>query len=168
MSPTTAAHVRADLGTAVDLVLDGGASAVGLESTIVDCTADVPMVLRHGGVTVDQLRATIAGPVTEVAAGPSRAPGMLDSHYAPHAAVELAPDGATARRRQAMMQAEGRVAGVLDPGPDVAGYAHHLYEWLRDADAQGLDVLIVVPPPDVGLGAAVNERLRKAAAPRPR
>jgi L-threonylcarbamoyladenylate synthase len=166
VSPTTAAHVRADLGTAVDLVLDGGPCAVGVESTIVDCTTDPPTVLRHGAVTAEQLRATLGGEVAEGSAGPSRAPGMLESHYAPLAVVELAPDAGAARARAAALRQAGRAADVLDPGPDAAAYARHLYEWLREADARHLDVLVVVPPTAAGIGTAVNERLRKAAAPR--
>ena len=166
VSPTTAAHVRADLGADVDLVLDGGPCAIGVESTIVDCTSDPPTLLRHGAVTIEELSATAGVAVIEGTAGPSRAPGMLESHYAPAAAVELVSDGAAAAARAAVVRAEGRAVDVLDPGPDGAAYARHLYEWLREADARGLEVLVVVPPPDTGLGAAVNERLRKAAGPR--
>ena len=91
---------------------------------------------------------------------------MLESHYAPAAAVELVRDGEAAVARADELRRRGRAVDVLDPGPDGEAYARHLYEWLREADARGLDVLVVVPPPDAGIGAAVNERLRKAAAPR--
>ncbi len=166
VSPTTAAHVRADLGADVDLVLDGGPCAVGVESTIVDCTTDPPTLLRHGAITIDDVAASAGAKVVDGTAGPSRAPGMIESHYAPRAAVELAADGRRAAERVAALRDAGRVVDVLDPGPDGAAYARHLYEWLREADARGLDVLVVVPPPDVGIGTAVNERLRKAASPR--
>lgn len=166
VSPTTAAHVRADLGDAVDLILDGGPCAVGVESTIVDCTTVPATVLRHGAITIEQLRATLGDDVAEGTSGPSRAPGMLESHYAPVAAVELVAGPDAALARVAALRDAGAVADVLDPGPDIEAYARHLYEWLRDADARRLDVLVVVPPPDAGLGVAVNERLRKAAAPR--
>ena len=162
VSPTTAAHVRADLGGAVDLVLDGGPCTVGVESTIVDCTTVPPTVLRHGGITVQELVVTVVDGTT----GPSRAPGMLESHYAPAAAVELATSAAAAADRAAALRRLGRAVEVLDPGPDAVAYARHLYEWLREADARRLDVLIVVPPPDDGIGVAVNERLRKAAGAR--
>jgi L-threonylcarbamoyladenylate synthase len=168
VSPTTAAHVRADLGDDVDLILDGGPTTVGVESTIVDCTADVPTVLRHGGVTAEELAAVLDGPLVDVPTGPSRAPGMLASHYAPRARVELVPDTESARHRLEQRRAEGRAADVIDPGPDVVAYARHLYEWLREADDRHLDVVVVVPPPEDGIGVAINERLRKAAAPRPR
>lgn len=167
VSPTTADHVRADLGDDVDVVLDGGPCPVGVESTIVDCTVDPPMVLRHGGVPAERLDALLGRPVARVAGGPSRAPGMLASHYAPRCAIELEPDADSAVLRAAALRAEGRAADVLDPGVDAETYARHLYAWLREADARSLDVLVVVPPPDHGVGAAVNDRLRKAAAPRP-
>jgi L-threonylcarbamoyladenylate synthase len=164
VSPTTAAHVHADLGADVDLVLDGGPCTVGVESTIVDCTTDPPTLLRHGAVTVEEL-ASIAL-VVDGTVGASRAPGMLESHYAPRASVELVTDANAAAARAAELTRLGRAVDVLDPGPDATAYARHLYEWLREADARGLDVLVVVPPPDAGIGAAVNERLRKAAARR--
>jgi L-threonylcarbamoyladenylate synthase len=167
VSPTTAEHVRSDLGDVVDVILDGGPCTVGVESTIVDTTTDPPSILRHGGVTAAQVRATIGGPVDEVATGPSRAPGMLESHYAPLADVELVATRDEAVDRARHHRNAGRSVDILDPGPDGTAYARHLYEWLRDADARGLDVLVVVPPTDDGIGAAVNERLRKAAAPRP-
>jgi L-threonylcarbamoyladenylate synthase len=165
VSPTTAAHVRADLGDDVAVVLDGGPSRIGVESTIVDCTVDPPMLLRAGGVPVEVLTTVLGGPPA-AAGGPSRAPGMLASHYAPDCAVELAEDAGSAAAAADRHRTTGRRVEVLDPGADVAAYAHHLYGWLRDADARGVEVLVVVTPPDTGLGAAVRDRLRKAAAPR--
>jgi L-threonylcarbamoyladenylate synthase len=166
VSPTTAAHVVADLGPDVDLVLDGGPCRVGVESTIVDCTTEVPMVLRHGGVTVARLEEVLGAPVTDRVEGPTRAPGMLPSHYAPRCAVELVEDADLASARATELRAAGRRAAVLDPGVDAATYAHHLYLWLREADEDDVDVLVVVPPPPGGLGDAVRDRLTKAAAPR--
>jgi L-threonylcarbamoyladenylate synthase len=166
VSPTTAEHVRADLGAAVDLILDGGPSIVGVESTIVDCTTDPPSILRHGAVTVASVREAVGGPVVEGDVGESRAPGMLASHYAPRAAVVLAADPAAAAARADAERRTGRTVDVLAPDVSPANYARHLYAWLREADERQLDVLVVVPPDDIGIGAAVNERLRKAAAPR--
>src|SRR5262249_57502852 len=99
VSPTAAEHVRADLGAAVDLILDGGPSTVGVESTIVDCTTDPPSILRHGAVTAASVREVVGGPVVEGDLGESRSPGMLASHYAPRAAVVLAADAAVAAAR---------------------------------------------------------------------
>jgi L-threonylcarbamoyladenylate synthase len=166
VSPTTAEHVHADLGADVDLVVDGGPCAVGVESTIVDCTVDPPMVLRHGGLAVERLEAILGRPLDRVTRGPSRASGMLESHYAPRCRVELAPDADAAAARLADLRHAGVDADVLDPSCSPERYAQHLYGWLREADGRGLAVLVVVPPPEEGIGAAVNDRLRKAAAPR--
>jgi L-threonylcarbamoyladenylate synthase len=168
VSPTTAAHVRADLGDDVEVVLDGGPSEVGVESTIVDCTVEPFMILRHGGVPVADIERVLGNKVAPVATGPSRASGMLESHYAPACRVELAGSSQEAATRAAALRAHGELVDVLDPDAGAELYARHLYGWLREADDRGLTVLIAVPPPNEGLGAAVNDRLRKAAAPRPR
>jgi len=165
VSPTTADHVWADLGADVDVILDGGPATVGIESTILDCTTDPPQLLRAGGITLEDL-ARVAGVPIRPATGPSRAPGMLESHYAPRCRVVLAPDTQTAAALVGRERGAGHGADVLDPGPDVEAYARHLYSWLREADDRALDVLVVVPPPVAGLGVAINERLAKAAAPR--
>lgn len=166
VSPTTADHVRADLGGDVDLVLDGGPCAIGVESTIVDVTGALPAVLRHGGLPVERLAELLDGALVAAPSGPSRAPGMLPSHYAPRCAVEVVADATTAWLRRDELSAAGLAVDVLDPGVDAAAYARHLYTWLREADERALDVLVVVPPPPDGLGAAVRERLAKASAPR--
>lgn len=163
VSPTTAAHVRADLGDDVDLVLDGGPCPIGVESTIVDCCVDPPQVLRPGGIPTDDIEALLAGGVAE-AAGPSRAPGMLASHYAPRCPVLLADDLAAARLVCA--RHPGAVLIGVDTSP--VEYARHLYEWLRDADDDGAPTVVAVLPPAAGIGHAVRDRLLKAAADRPR
>lgn len=163
VSPTTADHVLADLGDDVDLVLDGGPCRLGLESTIVDCTVEPPVVLRHGGVPAEQLDEVLGHPVGRVADGPSRAPGMLPSHYAPACALELVDDRRAGERRVAALRAAGRRAALHDPGTDVEAYARDLYAALRRADVESLDALVVVRPPDRGLGRAINDRLRRAA-----
>jgi L-threonylcarbamoyladenylate synthase len=203
VSPTTAAHVRADLGDDVDLVLDGGPCEVGLESTIVDCTGARPRVLRLGGVSLERL-ADVLGVVPEVAtdvatdeavastatppggpegsgtpaaAGGARAPGMLASHYAPRARVEVV-DAPGVSARAATLVGEGHRVVVLAPSVleglpveaielEPAGppddFARVLYDRLRQADRLGADDLLVVPPPPGGLGDAVRDRLRRAA-----
>jgi L-threonylcarbamoyladenylate synthase len=166
VSPTTAAHVRADLGNEVDLILDGGPCTIGVESTIVDVTVDPPVLLRPGGVPLEALEAIVSAPLRTEDGGASRAPGMLASHYAPLARVEVIEDGSEARGRVEELRAHGDRAELLDPGPDPDHYARHLYEWLRDADEAGVTTLVAVPPPALGLGWAVRDRLRKAAAPR--
>jgi L-threonylcarbamoyladenylate synthase len=162
VSPTTAADVLLDLGNDVDVILDGGPCEVGIESTIVDCTTSPVTVLRRGAITMEMIE-VVLDEVPSDPSGPSRAPGMMASHYAPTCAVTLVEDWNEAEALQVTLR--GRSA-ILDPGPDLAAYAHGLYGWLRDADRRGLDALIVVRPPNRGLGAAINERLAKAAAPR--
>ncbi len=167
VSPTTADHVRADLGDDVDYVLDGGASHIGVESTIVDCTVSPPQILRSGGIPDEQIEQLLAplngvGPVD----GPSRASGMLTSHYAPRARVEVFETLGEATERAADLTTEGHRVDIMDTNVDVVGAAQHLYGWLRAADDRSLDVLIAVLPPPVGLGHAVRDRLRKAAATR--
>jgi L-threonylcarbamoyladenylate synthase len=161
VSPTTAAHVVADLGAEVDLVLDGGPCEVGLESTIVDCTVEPPQVLRPGGLPVDDLerllRAEIAPP-----SGPSRAPGMLASHYAPQCRVHPVETATEADVRAASLASRGSRVEVLDPGSDLVAYAKGLYGWLRDADDRALTDLVVVLPPAAGLGHAIRDRVVKA------
>jgi L-threonylcarbamoyladenylate synthase len=166
VSPTTAAHVVTDLGDlldpARDVVLDGGACPVGVESTIVDCVADPAQILRAGGVPVEDVRRILEGAVG-AATGPSRASGMLASHYAPRCAVKLVdhPDDAVALR------AGTPDSEILDLTADLVAYAHELYARLRDADTRGVTTIIAVLPPPVGLGHAIRDRLAKAAAPRP-
>jgi L-threonylcarbamoyladenylate synthase len=159
VSPTTADHVRDDLGDDVDFVLDGGPCPIGVESTIVDCMVDPPQVLRPGAISADEVAALLRLTLGD-AAGPSRAPGMLESHYAPRCRVLLATT---------LAEAEGLAAGhprseILDD-TDLAHYAHSLFSRLRDADDRSVETVIAVLPPAIGLGHAIRDRLTKAAAP---
>jgi L-threonylcarbamoyladenylate synthase len=164
VSPTTADHVRADLGSDVDLVLDGGPCTVGIESTIVDCTGDRLSVLRPGGIDIEAITAVV-GPVSGPS-GPSRAAGMLPSHYAPRATVEVVERRADAERRAEELRAKGERVAVEVLAADAAS-ARRLYAALRAHDEATIDVVVVVLPPDQGLGHALRDRLQKAAA-RPR
>jgi L-threonylcarbamoyladenylate synthase len=161
VSPTTAEHVRADLAGDVDLVLDGGPSPVGVESTIVDCTVDPPQVLRPGAITADQIESLLGDPLADVS-GPSRAPGMLASHYAPRAKVLLAQDAAEAERIAAA-NPDSIVIGAAVASVD---YARQLYRWLREADDAGRRTVVAVLPQAEGVGHAVRDRLFKAAGAR--
>lgn len=176
VSPTRAEHVIEELGDAVDLVLDGGPCRVGVESTIVEVTAEHLSVLRLGTITVDDVEGVSGRPVRMATGGPARAPGMLAAHYQPAARVVLA--GRDASRvatcaiddgNRVAVLAEAPPPGlpeaalVLEPVGDPAGYAHHLYDRLRQADALGCDVVVAVPPPPVGAGLAVRDRLARAA-----
>jgi L-threonylcarbamoyladenylate synthase len=165
VSPTSAAHVIADLGDDVDLVLDGGECPVGVESTIVDCTVEPVQVLRPGAITPEQVTALLGA--VAPASGPSRSAGMLASHYSPSCAVELFDDRASARSRFEQLETSGSRAVWLDAATDVVGAAQSLYGVLRAADQSGADVVVALLPPLSGLGYAVRDRLTKAAAPRP-
>ncbi len=158
VSPTTAEHVRVDLGDDVDFVLDGGPCPVGVESTIVDCTVDPPQVLRPGGIPIEDI-AALLDLTLGVTSGASRAPGMLDSHYAPRCRVVIAATIDDARRLAA-----GQVDSEILDDDDLVRYAHTLFARLRDADDRGIDTVIAVLPPAVGLGHAIRDRLTKAAA----
>lgn len=165
VSPTTAAHVVADLGghldPARDAILDGGACPVGVESTIVDCVADPPQILRHGGIPDEQVRALLDDRL-DAASGPSRASGMRTSHYAPRGEVRLVD-----HHDDAVALAAGTPgAEILDGNDDLVGMARSLYAALRDADERGVRTVIAVLPPAEGLGHAIRDRLFKAAAPR--
>ena len=161
VSPTTADHVRADLDDLVDYVLDGGACPVGVESTIVDCTVAPPQILRPGGIPSEQVDELLGGQLAP-ASGPSRASGMLASHYAPNARVLLAESRAEAQ----VLLADVEHAELIDRSDDLVDYAQQLYADLRLADERGVRVIIAVMPPAAGLGHAIRDRLSKAAAHR--
>ena len=184
VSPTTAEHVLADLAGRVDLILDAGACEIGLESTIVDCSgADGVSVLRPGAITAEQIAAAVQSPLAAPAAAP-RVSGSLPSHYAPRARVEIvAIDGLLARaellaaggEKVALLTTErlpnspAAAAGkiVLLPIPsDETAWARNLYAQLRQVDELGCDVALATLPTSAGLGAAIADRLRRAAGPR--
>ena len=180
VSPTTAAHVLEDLADFLDpqtdALVDGGPCAIGVESTIVDCTGGVPMILRPGGLSIDLIAEVLNGRLTRSAVGQSRAPGMLAAHYAPNAIVEIV-DVHTALER--IEHYAGQRIGLLSdqsfavpshiirvdaPMPYTASnLAPRLYARLRDADHSNLDVLLVIPPNEDGLSAAILDRLARAA-----
>jgi L-threonylcarbamoyladenylate synthase len=182
ISPTTAAHVRADLGEKpagkVDLILDGGACPVGIESTIVDLSATAPRLLRPGIVTRTQLEAVLGVPVPDAERDAPRASGRLESHYAPRTPLELVDPAQLAARINAL---RGHRLAVLAPAPalldrtrDVvlrliapaqpADYARRLYALLHELDAAGAERILVVRPPLGPAWEAVHDRLRRAQA----
>ena len=162
VSPTDAAHVLSDLGGRVDMVLDGGACRVGVESTIIECTDGV-QVLRPGLVSVEDIESCTGLRVTP-ATGPSRAPGMLASHYAPSARVVLAHSESEAREECDRLAAAGRSVRVMGTGLSPVEYASGLYRMMREADDSGAEIIVAVLPQGGGIAAAVCDRLRKAAA----
>jgi L-threonylcarbamoyladenylate synthase len=170
VSPTTCAHVLADLkdflDPATDAVLDGGPCTIGVESTIVDCTVSPAQILRHGGITSEEIHRLLAGRV-DPASGPERASGMLVSHYAPHIPVTLCETDEEVREAQRSCAKRGLLAAVVDHSEDLVVYARDLYSLLRAAETAPHDVIIARLPAAEGLGHAIRDRLRKAAAPRP-
>lgn len=161
VSPTTAQHVCDDLGDDVEVVLDGGACTIGLESTIVECIGDKVTVLRPGAISSDDIFR-----VTSISLGSEnediRAPGMLASHYAPRAQVLLFEDISEARKTILNLSNQGKTTTLLHHD-DVNEYAESLYADLRHADAAGIDIICAILPTPTGLGVAVRDRLAKAA-----
>ncbi|MFH8336380.1 L-threonylcarbamoyladenylate synthase [Streptomyces sp. AM6-12] len=181
VSPTTADHVRTELGDAVDFVLDGGPCEVGVESTIVDVTGGIPSILRPGGVTREDLEAVLGHSLDVPSTSHVRVPGQHPSHYAPRARVVLVePEKVVAEAELA--QELGHRVGVLLPAPSpgdpvkahavveiprsAAAYARGLYGFLRELDQQGCDLIVASLPVEEGLGLAIANRLRRAAGPR--
>jgi L-threonylcarbamoyladenylate synthase len=165
LSPTRAEDVLAGLAGRIDAVLDGGPCPVGVESTIVGLDGP-PRLLRPGGLPVEAVEACLGAPLgtADPGAAPS-APGMLASHYAPEAPLRL---GATEAAPGEVLLGFGPVAGDLSLSPtgDLTEAAANLFHHLRTLDARGARIA-VAPIPDTGLGRAINDRLSRAAAPRP-
>ncbi|MBM3644608.1 MAG: threonylcarbamoyl-AMP synthase [Alphaproteobacteria bacterium] len=170
VSPTTAQHVADSLGDRVDLILEGGACAVGLESTVLDLRGPRPALLRPGGATREAIEAAI-GPVVlagPVAGGALHAPGQLESHYAPRLPVRL--DARSVAADEALLAfgphppTGAAVTLNLSPAGDLVEAAANLFAMLRALDRPGLVRIAVMPIPETGLGVAINDRLRRAAA----
>lgn len=179
VSPTTAAHVVSDLDSRIDLVVDGGATPVGVESTIVACL-EAPVLLRPGGLPRAEIERVLGHPLADAPAGEPDtdpdaplAPGMLASHYAPKARMRLAAD------RVGVGEALLAFGRTLPPGAadaaavlnlsedgDLVQAAARLFSHLRTLDGSGATLIAVMPVPHDGLGEAINDRLARAAAPR--
>ena len=169
VSPTTPQHVRADLGTVVPVILAAGRCPVGLESTVVDLSAPEPRLLRPGAVIRADVEALV-GPLAEPpTAGGPRSPGMLRSHYAPSVPVRL--EATQVGKDEALLtfgpdlRKGDRVRNLSEDG-DLHEAAANLFGHLRALDRPGTRAIAVVPIPMNGLGEAINDRLRRAAAPR--
>lgn len=173
VSATTAAHVAADLGDRIPLIVDGGPTPVGLESTILKVEDGEPRLLRPGGTPLEEIETLIGRPVLRSEGGAIEAPGMLASHYAPHARVRL--NAQEVREGEALLafgperagNAAAAVATVnLSPSGNVREAASKLFAALQELDAAGASSIAVEPVPLEGLGEAINDRLARAAAPR--
>ena len=166
ISPTSATHVLEELDGRIDAVLDGGPCLHGVESTIVEVTGDTLRILRHGPVTQEQL-AEIA-PLDEKVSS-TLAPGGLKSHYAPQTRLVIESNPRPLSPRTGLLAWSRDPGGfamteILSSSCDVREAATNLYGAMRRLDAAGLDLIVAEPVPDSGIGKAVMERLRKAAA----
>ena len=174
----SAAHVREELGEGVALILDGGRCAVGIESTIVDCSRAAPVILRPGHISTAHLEAVIGLQPRQAAGGAPRVPGALEAHYAPQTPMRMVAGERLVEFLGAQLH-QGARCGVIGHGqPPQAGtpdlwrllaadpvaYAHDLYATLREMDHSGVDLIVVEAPPDRPEWAAVADRLRRAAA----
>jgi L-threonylcarbamoyladenylate synthase len=173
ISPTTAAHVAAEFGTAVPMILDGGPCERGLESTIVDATGGRLVLLRPGAIAAEAIDAVTGVPIERRALDPDApsAPGQLASHYAPNARIRLnagcvLPGEALLAFGPEPLPSAGPVIN-LSPTGDLTEAAQNLFAALRALDATGAAVIAVMPIPAHGLGDAIADRLARAAAPRP-
>ncbi len=171
VSPTEADHVARELGDQVGLILDAGPCTVGIESTVLDLSGPRPVLLRPGGVTREVL-AEVIGEIDAPQPAPEDgtplvSPGLLSSHYAPDCPVRLnaaAPEDGEVYLGFGAAQAEGGLN--LSPTGDLVEAAANLFRMLRLLDGQDGNGIAVAPVPELGLGAAINDRLRRAAAPR--
>jgi L-threonylcarbamoyladenylate synthase len=174
LSPTTPLHVAHSLGVGVPLILAGGKTVLGVESTILDLTTPQPVVRRYGGVSLEQLSAGLGQPVryqASVADATPTAPGQLSSHYAPQKPVRLNVTTAQADEAFLLFGAElglrgGAVRLNLSPTGDLYAAAANLFAMLHVLDATGCSAIAVAAIPPLGLGLAINDRLQRAAAPR--
>ena len=174
VSPTHAEHVEEDLGQRVAMILDGGATAHGLESTIVDGRGDAAILLRSGAVAREAIEAVVGAPLARCPESDDvhpTAPGQLTSHYAPNALMRL--NARDVRPGEALLAFGSDVPDTANPvlnlsvSGDLVEAAAALFAALRALDRMGTGAIAVMPIPERGLGEAINDRLRRAAAPRP-
>ncbi len=172
LSPTLAAHVAADLGDRIAAIIDGGPCRIGLESSVVSLIADPPLLLRPGAITPAMLTECLGQEIAlapQLAAGESPlSPGQLASHYAPRAKLRL--DAQAAGPGEALLAfgpaPEGERVRNLSPIGDLVTAAANLFAMLHELDQPNIAGIAVMPIPETGLGLAINDRLRRAAAPR--
>ncbi|MEZ5690798.1 MAG: L-threonylcarbamoyladenylate synthase [Rickettsiales bacterium] len=167
ISPTMAEHVRQELGDKIAMVLDGGDCEVGIESTIIDLTTTPATILRHGKITIDELRKYID--IEEDKSGKIKAAGMMKSHYAPDSIVRL--NAKEVREGEALLAFGKPLSGAtiienLSEIENLQEAAANLFRMLRSLDSKTPKAIAVMPIPEMGIGVAINDRLRRAAAVR--
>jgi L-threonylcarbamoyladenylate synthase len=168
-SPTTWRAVFEDLNGRIDCILQGEATEIGLESTVVDCSGDIPVVLRLGSITLGEIQSVVpeAEFSAEKAQDAPRSPGLKHKHYSPAALVKIVDDASE-------LPDEGHSAfiGLTRNGTgldkqfiarDVVAYAHNLYEFFRECDREGIETIYCEAVPEEGIGAALMDRIRRAA-----
>jgi L-threonylcarbamoyladenylate synthase len=168
ISPTTIGHVRAGLGNKVSVVIDGGSCAVGVESTVISFTGSHAKLLRHGGLARAAIEQVLGYSLdVEPDASQPHSPGQMESHYAPRAKLRL--NAETLHDGETYLGFGGFAHGphTLSKHGDVVEAASNLFRLLHELDSAGAIIIAVAPIPNVGLGEAINDRLRRAAAPRP-
>jgi L-threonylcarbamoyladenylate synthase len=169
LSPTTAQHVAEDLGDRVAVILDGGRCKIGLESTVLDVTGRTPMILRQGGLPQEEIEAALGTAVSMAGTedGAPRSPGMLAIHYAP--SLPVRPGVMNARPGEALIGFGPGCPGAarnLSAAGDLVEAAANLFAYLHELDRPEYTGIAVAPIPDEGLGRAINDRLKRAAAGR--
>lgn len=175
LSPTTAEHVRDQLGDQVDLILDGGPCPVGVESTIVSFLEERPALLRPGGVSLEEIQSIIGRMGTSPLEGRPPSPGMLPKHYAPRTPIVLNRNGKYDDLYKnknvgflVFQESENNLTSIpteiLSKNGDLREAAANLFAALRRLDALNLDMIVAAPMPEVGLGRAIMDRLRRAAS----
>lgn len=179
ISPTTAQHVAQQLGDKIPYILDGGACQIGVESTIIGFEDNVPTIYRKGGIAIEVIENLIGKvQLQEHSSSNPKAPGQLKSHYAPHTPFELLDRGTLLARLHEISPKDTAILAfrdyvpavpianqrVLSPKGSFSEAAHHLFAYMRELDALGCKCILAEQLPDIDLGRAINDRLRRAAA----
>lgn len=171
LSSTTAEHVKEQIGREIDLIIDGGKCPIGVESTVLDLTAK-PTILRPGGLPIEEIEKVIGKVKVSPTSKVPRAPGQLPRHYSPQTPIKIiereelkVPEGIKAGLLAFKQPKDGplfRMVRVLSPSGDLREAAANLFSSLHELDKAGLDIIYVEPVPEIGLGKAIMDRLRKA------
>jgi L-threonylcarbamoyladenylate synthase len=168
-SPTTWQAVLEDMDGRIDCILQGEATQIGIESTVVDCTGDEPIILRSGAITIEQIRTIISGAhLAEISSDQPRSPGLKHRHYSPSARVKLvtSPEQIAAGDKTAYMGLRSAPGSfeLTRVSANVDEYASALYEFFRECDRSGIETIFCEPVAEEGIGVALMDRIRRAAA----